>query len=152
MAALLSAIVGHWADFIVILVLLLFNAGLGFWEEYKAEGALEALKNQLALKARCLRDGKWGEVPAEELVPGDVVRVRLGDVIPADVKLFQGDYLTVDQAALTGESLPVNKKEGELAYAGSVAKQGEMLGLVTGTGVEHLFRPNRPAGRLGRGH
>ena len=138
-AAVLSAIVGHWDDLIIILVLLVFNAGLGFWEEYKAEGALEALKNQLALKARCLRDGKWGETPAEELVPGDVVRLRLGDVIPADVKLFQGDYLTVDQAALTGESLPVNKKPGELAYAGSVAKQGEMLALVTGTGVNTFF-------------
>ncbi len=138
-AAVLSLIVGHWADFTIILALLIFNAVIGFWQEFKAANALDALRSQLALKARALRDGKWGEVDAAELVPGDVIRIRLGDVIPADAILFDGDYLAVDQSALTGESLPVNKKAGEVAYSGSVAKQGEMLALVTATGGETFF-------------
>ena len=138
-AAILSAIVRHWDDLIIILILLLFNALVGFWQEYKAANALEALKKQLALKARALRDGKWQEVPADQLVPGDVIRLRLGDIIPADVKLFEGDFLSVDQSALTGESLPVSKRAGDTAYSGSVAKQGEMMALVTGTGENTYF-------------
>ncbi len=138
-AAILSAVVRHWDDLIIILVLLLFNALVGFWQEYKAANALEALKKQLALKARALRDGKWQEIPANQLVPGDVIRIRLGDIIPADVKLFEGDFLSVDQSALTGESLPVSKKSEDIAYSGSVAKQGEMVALVTGTGANTFF-------------
>jgi H+-transporting ATPase len=138
-AAILSAIVRHWDDLTIILILLLFNAVVGFWQEYKAANALEALKKQLALKARALRDGKWQEIPADQLVPGDIIRLRLGDIIPADVKLFEGDFLSVDQSALTGESLPVSKKAGDIAYSGSVAKQGEMVALVTGTGANTYF-------------
>jgi H+-transporting ATPase len=138
-AAILSAIVRHWDDLIIISVLLIFNALVGFWQEYKAANALEALKKQLALKARALRDGKWQEIPAGQLVPGDIIRLRLGDIIPADVKLFEGDYLSVDQSALTGESLPVSKKAGDIAYSGSVAKQGEMVAMVAGTGVNTFF-------------
>jgi len=138
-AAILSLVVRHWADFIIIAVLLGFNAAVGFWQEYKAGNAVEALKKQLALKTRALRDGKWQEVDAKEIVPGDVIRLRLGDVIPADAKLIEGDYLSVDQSGLTGESLPVNKKTGDIAYAGSVAKQGEMVALVSGTGVNTYF-------------
>ena len=138
-AAVLSLVVKHWADFAIISVLLLFNAAIGFWQEHKAEGALEALKNQLALKARARRDGNWGEIEAADLVPGDVVRLRLGDVIPADVKLMEGQYLSVDQAALTGESLPVNKKTGDMGYSGSVVKQGEMVAVVTATGGSTFF-------------
>jgi H+-transporting ATPase len=138
-AAILSAIVRHWADLIIILFLLLFNALVGFWQEYKAANALEALKKQLALKARALRDGKWQELAADHLVPGDVIHLRLGGIIPADVKLFEGDFLSVDQSALTGESLPVSKKAGDTAYSGSVAKQGEMTALVTGTGSNTYF-------------
>ena len=138
-AAILSAIVRHWDDLIIISVLLVFNALVGFWQEYKAANALEALKKQLAIKARALRDGKWQEIPADQLVPGDVIRLRLGDIIPADVKLFEGDFLSVDQSALTGESLPVSKKAGDIAYSGSVAKQGEMVALVTGTGSNTYF-------------
>ncbi len=143
-AAILSAVVGHWTDFWIILALLVFNACVGFWVEYQAGNALSALKSQLALKARVRRDGKWGEVDASELVSGDVVRLRLGDVIPADVKLFDGDYLSVDQSALTGESLPVDKKPGDVVYSGSIAKQGEMAGLVTSTGAtpSSAARPN----------
>ena len=138
-AAILSGAVRHWTDLAVILVLLVFNALVGFVQEYQASNAVEALKQRLALTARVLRDGEWGELDAARLVPGDVVRVRLGDVIPADLKLLDGAYLSVDQAALTGESLPVNKHEGEVAYSGSVAKQGEMVALVVATGQDTFF-------------
>ncbi|MEW6657588.1 MAG: plasma-membrane proton-efflux P-type ATPase [Thermodesulfobacteriota bacterium] len=138
-AAVLSAIVKHWDDLIIISILLVFNAVVGFWQEYKAANALEALKRQLALKARVLRDGKWQEMPAEQLVPGDIIRLRLGDIIPGDVKLFEGAFLSVDQSALTGESLPASKRTGDIAYSGSVAKQGEMVALVTGTGADTFF-------------
>jgi H+-transporting ATPase len=138
-AAVLSLVVRHWADFYIIIALLIFNAFVGFWQEYQAGNAVEALKKKLALKSHTLRDGKWQEVQAKELVPGDVVRLRLGEIIPADTKLFDGDYLSVDQSALTGESLPVNKKNGDIAYSGSVGKQGEMVGLVTATGNNTYF-------------
>lgn len=138
-ALVLSAIVQHWADLIIILVLLVFNAVIGFWQEHQASNAVEALKKQLALKARVKRDSQWTEVDAVDLVPGDIIRLRLGDIIPADVKLAEGDYLSVDQSALTGESLPVNKKPGDIAYSGSVAKQGEMEAIVTATGGETYF-------------
>ncbi len=138
-AAVLSAIVRHWPDFFIILALLLFNAGVGFWQEFKAANALAALKNQLALRARVLRDGQWSEIDAAELVPGDVVRLRLGDIIPADAKLIEGDYISVDQSALTGESLPVDKKTGEVVYSGSIAKQGEMVAMITATGSQTFF-------------
>jgi H+-transporting ATPase len=138
-AAVLSAIVHHWADLTIIIVLLVFNGVIGFWEEYQAGNAIEQLRKNLALTARVLRGGKWQEMEARRLVPGDVVRLRLGDVVPADVKLFDGDYLSVDQSALTGESLPVDKKQGDLAYSGSIAKQGEMVGVVTATGMNTFF-------------
>ncbi|MDD3579770.1 MAG: plasma-membrane proton-efflux P-type ATPase [Desulfobacca sp.] len=138
-AAILSLIVRDWDDFTIIMLLLVFNASIGFWQEFKAANALEALKKQLALNARVRRDGQWTDIAARELVPGDIIRLRLGDVIPADVKLLEGDFLSVDQSALTGESLPVNLKVGDLAYSGSVAKQGEMLALVTGTGPNTFF-------------
>jgi len=138
-AAMMALIVNDIGDFVIILVLLLFNAGLGFWEEHQASDALDALKNSLALKARALRDGKWSEVAATTLVPGDIVRIRLGDVVPADTLLIGGDYASIDQAALTGESLPVTKKPGQVAYSGSVVKQGDMLAVVTATGADTFF-------------
>jgi len=138
-AALLSLIVRHWTDMVIICVMLVFNAAVGFWQESKAGNALEALKGELALKARALRGGTWQEIPAEDLAPGDVVRLRPGDILPADLKLFGGDYLSVDQSALTGESLPVEKNEGGVAYSGSVARQGEMQALVTATGADTKF-------------
>lgn len=138
-AAVLSIIAKDVGDFIIIMVMLIFNGLIGFWEEHKASNALDALKAGLALKARARRDGAWAEVAAESLVPGDVIRMRLGDVIPADCKLIEGSYISIDQAALTGESLPVNKKVGDLAFSGSVAKQGEMIGVVTSTGANTFF-------------
>ena len=137
-AAVLSAVVEHWADFAIIVVMLLLNAGVGFWQEFKADSAIAALKQRLALRARVLREGRWRDVPASELVPGDVILIRLGNIVPADVRLTEGDYLSVDQSALTGELLPVEKKAGEEAYSGSVAKLGEMKAVVTATGM-HTF-------------
>jgi H+-transporting ATPase len=134
-AAVMALIVGDWGDLTIITSLLLFNALLGFWEEHEASHALDALKNSLALKARVLRSGKWEQVDARTLVPGDIVRLYLGDVVPADCKLIQGDYISIDQSALTGESLPTTKKSGENAYSGSVVKQGEMVAVITATGV-----------------
>jgi H+-transporting ATPase len=138
-AAALSAVVRHWTDFTIIAILLVFNGVIGFWEEHQAGNAIAQLKKSLALIARVMRDGKWSEVAARELVPGDMIRLRLGDVIPADVRLYQGDYLSVDQSALTGESLPVDKRPGDIAYSGSAAKQGEMTAVVTATGMSTYF-------------
>ena len=138
-AAALSMVLRHWDDLTIILVLLVFNAAVGFWQEHKAANAVSALKKQLALKARVKRDGEWTETDAAALVPGDVVRLRLGDIIPADVRLIEGDYLSVDQSALTGESLPVDKAVGDQAYSSSIAKQGEMDALITATGSNTYF-------------
>jgi H+-transporting ATPase len=138
-AALLSAFVEDWADLSIILLLLLVNACIGFFQEHKADNAIALLKRKLALKARVLRDGKWSTAAARELVPGDILRVRLGDIVPADLRLLEGDYLEVDQSALTGESLPVGKRRGEEAYSGSIVRRGEMDGVVVDTGMSTLF-------------
>jgi len=138
-AAGLSLIIGHWADFWVIFALLFVNSVIGFWQEYKADNAIELLKQKLALKAKVLRGGTWLEISARELVPGDIVRVRLGDIIPADIKLVDGAYLSVDESALTGESLPVEKLVSDVAYAGSIIRQGEMNALVVATGMNTFF-------------
>ncbi len=115
------------------------NAIVGSWQERKAGNAIELLKQRLAIKARVLRDGKWQEMPAEKLVPGDVVRLRLGEIIPADVKLIDGDYLLTDESALTGESLPVEKHLSDIGYASSIVKQGEMNALVVNTAARTFF-------------
>lgn len=138
-AGILSAVVQRWADFYIILTLLMVNGLVDFWEEFKAGNAIEALKKKLTQKCLVKRDGKWQEMDAAQLVPGDIIRLRLGNIIPADAKLIEGDYLTVDQSTLTGESLPITKKVDELVFSGSVAKQGEMIALVTSTGQNTLF-------------
>ncbi len=138
-AAILSAILHHWPNLIIILVLLLVNGLVGFFEEHQAGNVIEALKKKLALKSLVKREGKWFEIKAAEIVPGDIIRLRLGNVIPADVKLLNGDYLSVDQSTLTGESLPVSKSVGDIAYSGSIAKQGEMEAVVISTGRNTFF-------------
>ncbi len=138
-AAVLSALIGHWEDFAIILVLLLLNAAVGFWQEHKADNAIALLKSRLALKARVLRGGAWSAVAARELVYGDVVRVRLGDIVPADLKITDGDYVSADESALTGESLPAEKHAGDLLFSGSVVRQGEADGLVIATGMNTFF-------------
>ncbi|MFZ1445420.1 MAG: plasma-membrane proton-efflux P-type ATPase, partial [Candidatus Dechloromonas phosphoritropha] len=138
-AALVSALLGHWDDFVIIGSLLLFNAALEFWQDRKASSALAALKAGLAPEATVLRDGKWSTVQASTLVPGDIVKIRLGAIVPADLRLTSGDFASIDQAALTGESLPARKKVGDEAYAGSVVKQGEMEAVVIATGSNTFF-------------
>ncbi len=138
-ALILSALVRHWPDFFIILTLLAANAGVGFWEEYQAGNAIAALKAKLALQARVKRDGTWMTVAARELVPGDLIHVRLGDIVPADARLAEGDPVEVDQSALTGESLPVARKTGETLFSGSIIRQGEVDALVYGTGQNTYF-------------
>jgi len=138
-AAILSAVVRHWEDFSIIFALLLLNAVVGFWQEHKADNAIELLKQKLAPRARVLRDGKWTEVEARDLVPGDIVRMRLGVIVPADLKLTEGEYLLADESALTGESMPVEKHVSDIAYSSSIARQGEMNGLVIATGMNTYF-------------
>jgi len=138
-AVILSALVRHWPDFFIILVLLFANAVVGFWEEYQAGNAIAALKAKLAIHARVRRDGAWTTVPSRELVPGDVIRLRLGDIVPADARLLVGDPVEVDQSALTGESLPVTRESGETIYSGSIIRQGEVGALVYGTGENTYF-------------
>ncbi len=138
-AAILSLIVKHMSDFYIITALLVFNALIGFWQEMKASNALDALKAQLALKAMVKRNGKWKESPASDIVPGDIIRIKFGDIIPADIKLIEGDFVSIDQSAITGESLPVNKSADDICYSGTIAKQGEMSGIVTATGDKSYF-------------
>jgi H+-transporting ATPase len=138
-AAVLSAAVQRWEDFGVIAAMLLINAGVGFFEEKNANDAIAALKQRLAPVARVLRDGKWTDLPAREVVPGDVIVVKLGNIVPADAKAAKGDYASIDQSALTGESLPVDKKVGDTLYSGSIVRQGEMQAVVTATGMNTFF-------------
>src|SRR5579885_2928772 len=138
-AAILSALISHWEDFWVIISLLSINGAVAFFQEHKADDAINLLKKKLALQVRTIRDNTWGEIPAKELVPGDVIRVRLGDIIPADVKLFEGEYLLVDESALTGESFPVEKLVSDVAYSGSVVQKGEMTALTVSTGMKTYF-------------
>ncbi len=138
-AALLSAAVRRWEDFAIIMVLLLTNAFIDFWQEAKALSALKVLKEKLAKKAIALRDGAFQTIDARQLVPGDIIKVKIGDVVPADLKLIEGDYIQADQSALTGESLPVSKKAGDTAYSNSVIKQGEMKAVVVNTALNTFF-------------
>jgi H+-transporting ATPase len=138
-AVILSGVVRHWPDFFIILLLLVSNAVVGFWEERQAGNAIAALKATLAIKAKVKRDGKWTDPAARELVPGDVIRVRLGDIVPADARLLAGDPVEVDQSALTGESLPVTRKPGEAVFSGSIIRQGEIEAMVYATGTNTYF-------------
>ena len=138
-AVVLSGVVRHWPDFLIILVLLIANAVVGFWEERQAGNAIDALKARLAIKARVKRDGKWIVPPARELVPGDVIRLRLGDIVPADARLLDGDEVSVDQSALTGESLPKTSKSGDAIFSGSIIRRGEISALVYATGGKTYF-------------
>jgi H+-transporting ATPase len=138
-AVILSGVVRHWLDFFIILLLLASNAVVGYWEEHQAGNAIAALKARLAVKAKVLRDGKWTNPNASEVVPGDVVRLRLGDIVPADARLLAGDPIEVDQSALTGESLPVTCKPGGAVFSGSIVRQGEIDAIVYATGTNTYF-------------
>ncbi|KAL0312964.1 UNVERIFIED_CONTAM: ATPase 11, plasma membrane-type [Sesamum radiatum] len=145
-AAIMAITVPHgkknrvdYSDFVGILALLLVNSTISFIEENNAGNAAAALMARLAPKAKVLRDGKWNEEDASVLVPGDIISIKLGDIIPADARLLQGDPLKIDQSALTGESLPVTKNPGDGVYSGSTCKQGEIEAVVIATGVHTFF-------------
>ena len=138
-AVILSAAARHWPDFGIILLLLLANAMVGFWEEHQAGNAIAALKATLAIKARVKRDGMWVNPAAHELVPGDAIRLRLGDIVPADARLLDGDEISVDQSALTGESMPATRKSGDAVFSGSIVRRGEIDALVYATGGKTYF-------------
>ena len=138
-AVILSGVVKHWLDFFVILFLLFSNALVAFWEEHQAGNEIAALRAKLATTARVLRDGKWATPKVSELVPGDVIRLRLGDIVPADARLLAGDPVQVDQSALTGESLPATRKPGEAVFSGSIIKRGETDAMVYATGTHTYF-------------
>ena len=138
-AGVLSFLVHHYSDFFIIIIMLFVNAILDFYQEHKALNAIEALKSKLAKKSLVLRDGKWQEIPAKELVAGDIIKIKIGDIVPADLKLIDGDFGLFDQSSLTGESLPKNKKKGDIAYSNSILKQGEMIGIVVATGLNSYF-------------
>jgi len=128
-----------WQDFIGIVVLLIINSTISFIEENNAGNAAAALMAGLAPKTKVLRDGKWSEEEAAILVPGDVISIKLGDIVPADARLLEGDPLKIDQSALTGESLPVTKYPGSGVFSGSTCKQGEIEAVVIATGVHTFF-------------
>eukprot|EP00873_Tetraselmis_striata_P002602 jgi/Tetstr1/422866/TSEL_013657.t1 len=143
LAAIVAIAVLDWVDFVLIVALLLLNAGIGYYEEANADGAISALMASLSPKAKVLRDGTFQDIDASELVPGDVVLVKFGEVLPADVKILgdadQDEPLLIDQAALTGESLPVKRYAGHVGFSGSIVKQGESKALVYGTGANTFF-------------
>ncbi|KAG2569417.1 hypothetical protein PVAP13_7NG390200 [Panicum virgatum] len=128
-----------WEDFVGIIVLLVINSTISFIEENNAGNAAAALMANLAPKTKVLRDGRWGEQEAAILVPGDIISIKLGDIVPADARLLEGDPLKVDQSALTGESLPVTKGPGDEVFSGSTCKQGEIEAVVIATGVHTFF-------------
>jgi len=138
-AAILSLTLGRWGDFIVIIALLFINIFIDYKQESKAISSLEVLKEKLAKKSLVFRDNKFKNIDSRYLVPGDIIKLKIGDIVPADVKLVRGEYLEIDQSSLTGESLPVDKVVGETVYSNSIIKIGEMLAEVTKTGTKTFF-------------
>ena len=137
-AILLELVLGKYVEGAVIAGLLLFNAALGFFQEGRAQATLAALKSRLALNASVRRDGVWKIVPAAELVPGDTVKLSLGAVVAADVRLVEGSVL-LDQSMLTGESIPIEAGPGAQTYAGALVRRGEAVAEVTATGARTKF-------------
>jgi H+-transporting ATPase len=132
-AMVLELVLGDFTEAAVIFGLLTFNAGIGLYQEGKAQTTLAALKSRLALNASVRRDGKWGIVASEEVVPGDLVKLSLGAVVPADVSIVEGSVL-LDQSSLTGESEPVELGAGAKTFAGALVQRGEASAQVTDTG------------------
>jgi H+-transporting ATPase len=136
---LISVFLGKDIDAYIVIGLLLFNGIVGFLEEFKADNTLELLKNKLSVNVNVQRDNQWKRLPSKLLVPGDIIRVRMGDIVPADCLIIEGDYLSVDQSMLTGESLPVDKKEGSTLFSSSTVREGEATALVLKTGKNTSF-------------
>ena len=135
---ILSWLLHKHSDAYIVLGLLLFNAIIGFIQEYNAANAVEALKKKLQVNVKLLRDGTWKTLAARELVPGDIIRIRIGDFVPADIKIIQGE-ISIDQSALTGESLEIEKKQEEIIFSGSIVTKGEATGIVNLTGTHTKF-------------
>ncbi len=138
-ALVLAGAVQRWEEFGVIFLMLMINGGVSFWHENKASNAIQALRAKLALEARVVRGGNQQKIDAKQLVPGDIVVLRMGDVAPADAKLLNGQNISIDESSLTGESLPVDKGEGDSVYSSTTAKQGEARAVVIGTGRNTKF-------------
>jgi len=138
-ALVLSLLVRHWSDAVVIGLLLAMNGMVAFLEERQAANAIASLKERMARTARVRRDGSWQELAVAQVVPGDLARLRLGDIVPADARLLDGSELTVDQSALTGESLPVTRERGDAVYSGAVVTRGEADAVVYATGTNSFF-------------
>ena len=134
----LEWVLGKYIEAYVITILLVFNAAVSFLQEEKANSAVDLLRQKLTVKTRVRRGGDWIQMPARELVPGDVVRLRAGNLAPADVEVSDG-HVEVDQSAITGESLTVERKQGESLYSGSVMRRGEVTGVVSATGLKTYF-------------
>ncbi len=134
----LELVLGRRTEAVVIAILLIFNASLSVFQERKAQNALAILRRRLPVKARVLRDGHWRVIDAQEIVPGDAIHLRMGDIVPADVRLLDGQ-VSLDQSALTGESLPVDAAPGSSVYAGATVKRGEASGEVMATGSRTYF-------------
>ena len=137
-AVVLELALGKAGEAAVIAALLVLNAVLAFAQESRADRALALLRGRLSVRARVRRDGRWQVISAQELVPGDAIHLRLGDIVPADVRIASGQML-LDQSALTGESLPVEAAARASAYAGSTVRRGEATGEVTATGARTYF-------------
>jgi H+-transporting ATPase len=137
-ATVLEAALGKYVEAGIIAGLLVFNAALGLFQESRAQATLAALRSRLALNASARRDGAWKTIPAAELVPGDVVKLSLGAVVAADVKLTAGEVL-LDQSMLTGESVPIEAGVGVQTYAGALVRRGEAVAEVTATGARTKF-------------
>ncbi len=136
---IISLALKSYNDVYIVIALIVFNSVVGFYEEYSADNAIEALKKKLSSTARVLRSGTWRVLPARLLVPGDIVRIRLGDIVPADSKIIECDYLESDESAITGESMPVVKDKSGILYQGSVIRKGEATCLVIRTGEKTLY-------------
>ncbi len=135
----ISIYLGNVIDAYVVIGLVIFNGIAAFLEEYKADNTLELLKKKLSVSVNVKRNGAWTTVPSREIVPGDLIRVKLGNVIAADAKIVESNYLSVDQSMLTGESLPVDKKEGDLVFSSSIVREGEATCTVLATGKNTNF-------------
>ena len=134
----LTVVLKHYTESIIIFTLLTINAVIGFWQSGNSHRAVEMLKKKLEIKAKVLRDGAWALLDAKELVPGDIITLKLGDLVPADAYLLDGK-LSIDQSALTGESLPITISQSDVVYSGSVVKRGEAKCAVINTGTNSYF-------------
>ncbi len=148
-AIILDLILARWAEATVIAALLVFQAGLGFYQERRAKRAVALLRQRLSINARVRRDGRWQTIAAADLVPEDLVHLRAGDIVPADISVTDGT-ISVNQAQLTGESLPIEDHPGSTTYTGSLVTRGEATGVVTATGSRTYFGKTAELVRLAR--